>query len=281
MILTALMPSRLSMTDLARCLIPNVTLFLLAGCVTTMDPAIAELAPQSEFMFIGTVQVKNSSTMPAGEVTDLAVVHVDEILSAPPIFQNLRNEQITVKMTSLADAVNQEKRLFFSNGWLFGEGVAVVEVGSFRLAQVDTDTETLKSQIDEVLQAEKDAAMQERLARAAMVVSGRVVEVGRNPEAVSLVTEHDPEWWDATIEVENFMKGDEPAPKVIVSFAHSMDVMWLAAPKLEVGDEGIFILHDDYPEGFESLRAPNPAALETEDIQPSQNMALIEELLRR
>ena len=92
------------------------------------------------------------------------------------------------------------------------------------------------------------------------------------------VTEHDPDWWNATIELQTVIKGDVPETTLTVSFVHSMDVMWLDAPKLREGDEGIFILHEEFPGG---LRPPNLAPFESEDIRPRDDLVLIQKLLKR
>lgn len=268
--------------------------FLLALLVTpivqaqeepSLDPAmpssaeIREITPKAEFIFIGTIQLKNSSTLTllAGNVEDLAVVQVDEILQAPAIFQRLQQVQITVKMKHLADAKIGEQRVFFANGWLFGESLAVVEVSSYRLEEREAAITKLRSQVEEVVQDTKEKALSKRLARASVVVYGRVTAVAEDPNVKPMLTEHDPDWWTATVAVETVLKGNVPDTTLTFSFAHSTDVMWANAPKPEEGELGIWILHDQFPEGLE---APNSAPLESEDFRPPDDLQVVQRLVQ-
>jgi hypothetical protein len=58
-----------------------------------------------------------------------------------------------------------------------------------------------------------------------------------------IVTEHDPNLTLAVIEVEEVMKGNLSLREIHVLFSSSYDVSWHQAPKLRVGDYGIFILY--------------------------------------
>lgn len=256
------------------------TFFWLPGCAYRAAPEIREFTPQSEFIFVGTVQLTNSSTLMAGDVKNLAVVQIDKILRAPAIFQGRQKEQITVKMQSLKDAEVGQQRLFFTNGWLFAESLAVVEVGSSRLADSRADIAELRSQVEQVVQDTREKALSERLARASVVVYGTVTAVAKDPNAVPMITEHDPDWWTATIAVESVLKGLKgkiPKATLKISFAHSMDVVWANAPKPKKGDLGIWILHEEFPGG---LKAPHPAPFESEDFRPRDDLDLIRRLVR-
>ena len=53
-----------------------------------------------------------------------------------------------------------------------------------------------------------------------------------------IVSEHDPRWWEATIEVEAFLKGRAREKTVTMLFPSSRDVMWYASPKPQPSSRG-------------------------------------------
>jgi len=55
------------------------------------------------------------------------------------------------------------------------------------------------------------------------------------------ITEHDPQWREAEIEVDEVEKGPRKR-RVVVRFPGSDDVRWYRAPKFQPGQEGVFIL---------------------------------------
>ena len=57
------------------------------------------------------------------------------------------------------------------------------------------------------------------------------------------ITEHEPQWREAIIQVDEVLKGTHQEKQVVVRFPGSTDVMWHGAPKFEPGQQGYFILH--------------------------------------
>ncbi|HEX5758167.1 MAG TPA: hypothetical protein VF121_03140 [Thermoanaerobaculia bacterium] len=109
----------------------------------------------------------------------------------------------------------------------------------------------------------KAAAIADRVASADVVVRGRVTAVrvaseerpaprtstrrGVTAAATEAprrkpITEHDPQWREAEIEVDEVEKGGTGKKKVVVRFPGSDDVRWYKAPKFQPGQEGVFIL---------------------------------------
>jgi len=85
-----------------------------------------------------------------------------------------------------------------------------------------------------------EASLKARIAAADLVVAGRVRSVQPGPVAPFL-SEHDPLWQDAIVEVQTYIKGAH-RKWVVIRFASSMDVAWFQSPKLKKGEEHIFIL---------------------------------------
>src|SRR6266478_5389718 len=89
----------------------------------------SDLPTDAKFLFKGTVQklgASNLAQVPKYEQT--AIVHVDEILHAPPSLAKTLGKQITVKLAKGAKPMVGEQVLFHANGWLFGDTVAVESV---------------------------------------------------------------------------------------------------------------------------------------------------------
>ena len=123
--------------------------------------------------------------------------------------------------------------------------------------------------------------MHERVAAADLVVLGKVVAVklpGESevaaqqaardmvPAALKPVSEHDPKWREAVVEVDQVQKGQHSAKRVNVLFPSSTDVRWYKAPKFTAGQQGFFALHKSKMKESERLdtRARAPAAAPSE-----------------
>ncbi len=87
-----------------------------------------------------------------------------------------------------------------------------------------------------------------------MVIGGRVAAVGSaTMEALGAppgpISEHNPNWREAVIDVETAIKGAQAGQRVVVRFPASLDVAWYDTPKLSEGQEGTFILQRDLVSG--------------------------------
>src|SRR2546429_7046055 len=83
-----------------------------------------------------------------------------------------------------------------------------------------------------------------------MVVAGRVEQVrpadlGAAPTRPQRITEHDPDWQEAIIQVDDGIKGAQAGERVVVRFPGSRDVAWVGTPRFAPGQEGTFLLHKD------------------------------------
>ena len=93
------------------------------------------------------------------------------------------------------------------------------------------------------------------------------------------MSEHDPHWQEALVEVTEVVKGLAGQRKVVVVFASSKDVLWYKAPKFQVGQHGLFTLHKQQVAGVKlaaALTTPAPdnevagvyTAIDHRDFQP-------------
>jgi hypothetical protein len=201
-----------------------------------------DLTRAAQFVFRGTVQKVDASNLDLVEAdSNTAVVRVDEVLKATASLGDFTGREITVKLAQ-PDATPGEQAVFFTNGWLYGSTLAVVEVG-----RLHGDAALLRGQVAAAVRQGADEELRGRLARAALVVAGRVVET-RPAAVVGEVgegSEHDPQWWEAVVQVDTVFKGKPAEQRVTFFFPASLDVVWFEAPKPAVGSDGIWLLYQD------------------------------------
>ena len=64
------------------------------------------------------------------------------------------------------------------------------------------------------------------------------------------VSEHDPDWHEAVVEVQSVLKGGQvKGNKVVVRFAGRNDVAWIRSPKFAKNQQSIFCLNRDQASG--------------------------------
>jgi hypothetical protein len=247
-------------------------------------------AQYATFVFKGTVQRLRQATMPSVPVNDkTVVVRVDEVLRAPDALAGYAGHDITVQLGPRETGKRGERGVFYTNGWLFGEGVAVQSVG-----HTDAKAATAGAGVKPPVQAKADRDLEDHVADADLVVTGRVVMVrvpaesevraaGGRPAPIS---EHSALWREAVIDVDAVGKGRSSPKRVVVRFPSSTDVRWATVPKLHPGQAGVFLLHKsrDTPAGRTSVskakvRPPIYALVHRQDFQPPQKAADIRDLV--
>jgi hypothetical protein len=175
---------------------------------------------------------------------------------------------ITVQLNEPAEVGTQA--VFSTNGWLYGDSIAVVEVG--RRAPVTAALAAMSPEDDRL--ARWTDELQDRAASADLVVVGRVTAL--EPAGLGDVDrEHGADWWAANVEVDEVLKGRRPR-QLRVLFANSQDVLWFRAPVLSPGQKAVLLLHrgeDPVPD----KRAY--AVLDPLDVQPPDEAAAVAGLL--
>jgi hypothetical protein len=193
------------------------------------------------FVFRGTVVQSGAATfaeVPAGE--DTVVVHVDEIIDAPDLLRDYEGQDVTVKLGRGQRADEGKSYLFRTAGWIFGAGLGV------RCLSLSAAGDAQLQRAAEEVQATRTNALRARAQRAELVVTGQVAQVRKVPRpAGQPITEHDPDWQEATVTVHDVARGGRrqtAGRRVVVRFAGSRDVKWALSPKFVVGDRGLFML---------------------------------------
>lgn len=248
-------------------------------------------AETATFIFQGTVRRARGTTMGATSSTGpTAIVHVDQVLEAPRDLVGWAGQDITVQLAPGARVTAGRALVFRTVPLMFGEGLLVKA-----LAQEPVTPGRAAAAAAED-PSERHAARQlaEHVGTADLVVSGQVTAVTLPPDArpgaaraaqsgaastTRPISEHDPKWRDATVEVDKVHKGEHTASTVTVRFPASNDVRWYKAPKFHPGQHGVFVLHRaasaDVPAGpaaRAAVRRREPVvytALDATDFHPT------------
>ncbi|HEX8707471.1 MAG TPA: hypothetical protein VF723_04345 [Pyrinomonadaceae bacterium] len=219
------------------------------------------LAQQSHFIFKGTVQKLRASTVPGITLDDRTViVRVDEIVQAPEPLADYAGREVTVALGGRKKVKVGEQAIFYTNGWIFGESIAVRSIDQRAAPRGVAAMGITPGDPVENL-ANKESRL--RFESADVVVSGRVTSVRLSSQEVAAggamaavgaagettlarpISEHDPLIQEAVVEVDAVHKGTHASNEVTVSFPSSTDVKWYKAPKFRPGQQGFFMLQKD------------------------------------
>ncbi len=253
-----------------------------------------ELLRLANFVFKGTVQKLKGATMTAVPITNrTVVVRVDEIIEAPDVLADFAGREITVELGGKKKVKTGEQVIFYANGWIFGEGLAVRSL-DHRPAMAGLAAMGVSPGNPVENLANKKVRV--RFEQSRTVVTGRVTSVrlppaqmaafrasaaatgGAEPTEFKPVSEHDPIIQEAVVEVDAVHKGETPTSEVTVRFPNSTDVQWYKAPKFRPGQQGFFMLHKEEaeetaPTGGAFMAAAMVPAAEVEDaytaLQPA------------
>ena len=225
------------------------------------NPSPESLAQQAKFVFRGTLRKLKASTMSELQPDEsTGIVRVDQIVQAPPVLSSYLGKDITVRLAGKRKMKPGQEAVFYANGWRFGDGIAVQALDQLPTQSVQAAHGQLGAEGSVgPVETLADRELKKHVEDADAIVSGRVKSVsvvGGGPRAprqkmgagttgVPLgqrISEHDPLWHDAVVEVQQVHKGSKGTKQVVVRFPRSTDVRWYRAPKFKPGDEGVFVL---------------------------------------
>ena len=254
------------------------------------SPRQTDEAQQPTFVFKGTIKKLGTATMKDVPVNDrTAVVTVDQIISAPSDLAGYSEQDITVQLSGRRKVSVGQQMIFHTTVWMYGNGVAV---RSLSQEPLDSSHATLLGAGDDPIEQRARREKRAHFDAADLVVSGKVVAVRLPDDSVSRrkgvsgevrgpISEHDPKWREAVIEVDDVHKGAIRKKQVVVRFPASSDALWHDTPKFHPGQEGYFMLHKAEAEespakGAKKLKRKVPdrraagsyQALDSGDFQP-------------
>jgi hypothetical protein len=205
-------------------------------------------------VFRGTVAQQASATFAEVPISDqTVVVRIDEVLDAPEALRDFAGQPVTVRLESGQTVEDGKDYVFHTDSWLYGAGLAVIA----------TSVEPIGAESVSRLRAEASSRPVEKVRaradRADLVVTGQVKEVRQVEPLPGKISEHDPDWQEAVIRVDQVVGGKASrtaaaGQDVVVRFAASRDVKWARAPKFPVGQEGVWMLGEKTQE-HAALRA--------------------------
>jgi hypothetical protein len=243
----------------------------------TTGTQLDRLVRSSSLIFIGTVEKLGAAT--TTEIVadkNTAVVRVEEVYTPTAGLGDLSKRSVTVQLDPKRPATPGERAVFFANGVVYGRGVVVREVERLKVK----DKAALDKQITAALTRRDDQKLVQRLKRANLVVVGKVVAVHPAKQAEpSGISEHDPNWHEAVVELRSVERGKYQDKQLTILFPASGDELWAEAPKFKNGQEGLWILQKDQKEkGPPRLRLAGYTALDALDFQPSDRIEQVRRL---
>jgi hypothetical protein len=207
--------------------------------------------------------VRQSDIIFAGTVTRPGVVRVDQVFEKPAAVSLTKGDSVAV-LPARAGSLNPGlQATFYTRGWIYGRGITVREVGHETIgpqlaAGAVASTGTVQQDlVARARQQVNDADLKARIQAAAMVVVGRVEQIRppaytsapARPPRPKRFTEHDPNWQEAIIHVDELLKGATAGQRVVVRFPGSRDVAFVGTPRFAAGQEGTFLLQKDTATG--------------------------------
>ena len=220
-----------------------------------MAPSHEQLARNARFVFHGTVGSTAPREVRTAPGAQAVTVRVDDVLQGPEKLNSYEGRDVFVILKKGEKVEKGERAVFYANGVAFGETLELESIGHLPAQR----TAGLRAAAAPATVLKK-RDVQERLESADIVVVGKVAAVrlppsDRTPRTTARglaasaaapergpITEHDPKWREAVIEVDRVEKGSRNPKQVVVRFPASDDVRWFRSPKFVAGERGVFIL---------------------------------------
>jgi len=261
-------------------------------------PASAQVAgtdrvKQSDLVFVATVaEIGKASFAGVPRSAHTIVVRVDSVIEKPAAVPIAPGDRVTVRVKDPASFRKGTQATFYAQGWILGAGLAVREISHELMAKPMTLAAAAdkKADVEKMRRQVSDAELNARVQAADMVVAGRVVNIQAptmqaTGAAPRRVTEHDPQWQEAVIQVDSAIKGTTANNRALVRFPASRDVQWFSAPKFAIGQQGVFMLKLDRVSGapkamLSGAEVPAYTALRPADVLPATEAQRIRALVR-
>lgn len=234
---------------------------VLSGCARAAVPQAADraaLIAKSSIIFSGTVsQLAATSFADVPKSAQTIVVKVESIAKKPAAVSLKKGDSVTVEVKDPSAFQEGARATFYTDGWIFGSGIAVKELGhEVGTAAAPVQGATAGKPAAQGQDQFSDQELLDRMKASDFVVVGRVTDVRKwnapKPKsgAPTRVTEHDPDWHEAVVEVQSVLKGGKvKGNKVIVRFPNRNDVAWVNSPKFAKNQRAIFCLNRDQATG--------------------------------
>jgi hypothetical protein len=208
------------------------------GTPAVCDPASGALVSaydQSGWVFRATVTRLNAATeqqppdfadqQHLWDLSKMIVVRIDTVFQQPDEAPLPLGTQDTIILKSRVDVAVGDQLDFYvqwfeaANSWVFLENTR---------QPATLDAASMQTRINDLKQYKADEALMARLNNALQVVRGSVASL---TEVTHTVSDELPDWWDASIDVTETLKGD-PVTTTVARFDGAMNYVGYTRPKL-------------------------------------------------
>jgi hypothetical protein len=219
-------------------------LFLMfGGCGTApsqptspQQQNLLSLVRQSGFIFAGRIEKIGAATAGLSVQDNTAVVRVLRVIDEQPPIDEIKDHAVTVRLRDVRQAKAGQTAVFFTHLYSAGMSLGLDEAGQL------PDSADIDQSVHAARMTLADDALRARLKSASIVAVATVMRVAPI-ESASPRSEHEPMWWNATLQVADVFKGDaKKGVMITVRFASNYDAYWGASPKPKVGDHAIYLM---------------------------------------
>lgn len=244
-----------------------------------------ELLRSASFVFVGTLRQLGASAMPEiSAAANTAVVEIEQVLVAPPAFKERRGN-VTLALPAGDALAAGATRAFYCTAWKLGSGLAL-RCLAHRAAPATRKAVGARMAAASV--NVQGADLRTRLFDADLVATAVVRSVRPLPAPPGPVSEHDPHWHVALLQIESVIRGEAPGAELSLYFPASDDVAWAHAPKPQAGQRGVWALRSaastpaaaKTQRGLQALPPSGYTALHPLDFQPLSALPSIRVLTR-
>ena len=242
-------------------------LFVGSMLICCKPPQNTATTREATFIFRATVENIGQSTLTEiSDPSNCIIVKVNDVIVAPPGFTDWKGRSITVAVKGIGNQKQGQEKVFYTDGWLYGKSLAVVEINS------KDSKEVTNEQVIREMTANQDKKVTERLKSSELVFTGEIVKI--DSLASLKLSEHDPEWAIAVTRIDTVLKGKTQTKEIRFRFPTSDDVMWVDAPKFRAGQKGIWLLRRS------TSNEDIYTITEKADYYPSERISYIRSLLK-
>ncbi|MBZ5618070.1 MAG: hypothetical protein LAQ69_04940 [Acidobacteriia bacterium] len=236
------------------------------------------LVEEAGFIFRGRVVRRGTPeqhSVPGAE-DQTATVAVAEILRSTDVMRGLAGMEVIVVGEHAAGMKEGSSHIFLTTCLVLGDHAVLRD-----LAHFEASGDAVRD-IAEAVRIAEERPLHQRVAGAELIVTGKVS--ASRPLAPPSIrrSEHDPDWWIASVAVRSVVKGAKVGKEIDVVFANSEDIAWYKSPKLHEGAGGIFILRKADPKEVpEKGERTTYQATDPLDFLPAERLPEVERALER
>ena len=240
---------------------------------TKVSSRLLDQSREAPFIFSGRVRAIGENNLQGIQpAANHALVEVEEVLIAPASLGDLRGRVVTVVLAS--PAKKGGRHTWWATSWIFGREAGLIETGR---ADARAVTEFARAIAEARLRA-LDERIFARITGAELVIAGTVL--GVEDLGIDGVAEGT-SWRRAAVRVSAVVKGEGGA-EVVIQFPGAGSPRWAYAPRLVLGQDGVWLLRRPSKEPrMRAVKADGAwVALDPDDAHASSNLPRIEALAR-